>query len=93
MDDGIKCVAGGKRISENVDSVTYFKRKSEQERTSDGQGTHMCKIFKSRFGRGLWNSYVNFDVDLRFGEFTELDIGQVRPPPPKDGDDDDDDHD
>jgi replicative DNA helicase len=89
MDDGIKCVAGGKRISENVDSVTYFKRKSEQERTSDGQGTHMCKIFKSRFGRGLWNSYINFDVDLRFGEFTELDVGQVRPPPPpQDGDDD-----
>ena len=90
LDDGIKCVAGGKRISENVDSVTYFKRKNDQERTTDGSGTHMCKIFKSRYGRGLWGSYINFDADLRFGEFTEINLGQVRPQQPADGDGDDD---
>lgn len=93
IDDGIKCVAGGKRISENVDSVTYFKRKSDQERANDGNGTHMCKIFKSRYGRGLWNSYINFDVDLRFGEFIERDLGQVRAPQAATDNGDDDDHD
>ncbi len=91
IDEGIKCVAGGKRISENVDSVSYFKRKTEQERASDGTGTHMVKIFKSRFGRGLWGSYINFNADLRFGEFTEIDIGATRPPPQQQ--DDNDDHD
>lgn len=89
IDDGIKCVAGGKRISENVDSVTYFKRKNDQDRASDGNGTHMCKIFKSRYGRGLWGSYINFDVDLRFGEFIERDLGQVKSPDQNNQGDDD----
>jgi replicative DNA helicase len=88
IDDGIKCVAGGKRISENVDSVSYFKRKSDQERATDGNGTHMAKIFKSRYGRGLWGSYINFNADLSFGEFTELDIGSVRPQQNNDDGDD-----
>ena len=94
VDEGIKCVAGGKRISENVDSVSYFKRKTDQERATDGTGTHMVKIFKSRYGRGLWGSYINYNADLRFGEFTEIDIGSVRPQQPQqqqDGDEDDDD--
>ena len=90
LDEGIKCVAGGKRISENVDSVSYFKRKSDQDRAMDGTGTHMVKIFKARFGRGLWGSHINFNADLRFGEFTEIDIGSVRPPPQNDDNDDDD---
>jgi len=78
VDEGIKCVAGGKRISENVESVIYFKRKTDREYAQDGNGTHMVKIFKSRYGRGLWGSYINFNADLRFGEFVELDIGSVQ---------------
>lgn len=77
IDEGIKCVAGGKRISENVDSVSYFKRKTDNERAQDGNGTHLCKIFKSRYGKGLWGSYINFDVNLAYGDFKELDIGNV----------------
>ena len=79
VDEGIKCVAGGKRISENVDSVSYFKRKTEQERASDPTGSHMAKIFKSRYDRGLWGSYINFNADLRFGDFIEIDVGTTRP--------------
>lgn len=82
VDDGIKCVAGGKRISENVDSVSYFKRKTDNDRAIDGSGTHMCKIFKSRYGKGLWGSHINFDVNLAYGEFIELDIGNTNPPLP-----------
>lgn len=88
VDEGIRCVAGGKRISENVDSVSYFKRKSEQERAYDGTGTHLARIFKSRYGRGLWGSYINFDADLRYGEFTEIDIGSVRQEEQENEDDD-----
>lgn len=87
VDEGIRCVAGGKRISENVDSVSYFKRKTDQERANDGSGTHMMKVFKARYGKGLWNSYVNFAADLSCGDFTELDIGNVSTP--EDDDDDD----
>ena len=93
MDEGIKCVAGGKRISENVDSVSYFKRKTDNERAIDGNGTHMSKIFKSRFGRGLWGSHINFDANLAYGEFIELDIGNLNRPPPQQQTPDDDDHD
>jgi replicative DNA helicase len=92
LDEGIRCVAGGKRISENVDSVSYFKRKTDAERANDSSGTHMAKIFKSRYGRGLWGGYINFNADLRFGEFTELDLGSVRPPETDEEEDDDDDN-
>lgn len=78
VDDGLKCVAGGKRISENVGSVSYFKRKTDNERAQDSSGTHMVKIFKSRFGAGLWGSYINYDADLSCGDFKELDIGSVQ---------------
>lgn len=78
LDSGIKCVAGGKRISENVDSVSYFKRKTDEETMIDGSGSHMANIFKSRYGRGLWGSHINFSVNLAYGEFIELDIGNVK---------------
>ena len=82
VDEGIKCVAGGKRISENVDSVSYFKRKNNNERSMDGNGTHMARIFKSRYGRGLWGSHINFEANLAYGEFVELDIGSLEQPQP-----------
>ena len=88
MDEGIRCVAGGKRISENVDSVSYFKRKTDQERANDGNGSHMMKVFKSRYGKGLFGTYVNFDADLSHGYFEELDIGSVQQAQQQDDDDD-----
>jgi replicative DNA helicase len=77
IDEGIKCVAGGKRISENVTSVSYFKRKNDDERAFDSNGSHLSRIFKARYGRGTPNAYINFDVDLSFGEFRELAVGTV----------------
>lgn len=77
IDEGIKCVAGGKRISENVTSVSYFKRKTEDERAFDSNGSHLAKIFKARYGRGTPNSYINFNVDLSCGNFRELALGTV----------------
>lgn len=88
---GIKCVAGGKRISENVGSVSYFKRKSDAELAQDGNGTHMMRLFKARYGKGLWEGYINFDADLSQGHFIELDIGSVQANNNNTNDDDDDD--
>jgi len=84
-DEGIRAVAGGKRISENVDSVFYIKRKTDRERAEDPVGTHKVSIWKSRFGRGLHDAYINFEVDLSCGNFQELEIGSVR----QDNNDDD----
>ena len=90
LTSGIKAVAGGKRISENVDSVSYLKRKTDAERADDGNGTHKMENFKSRFGKGLWGSYINYNADLSCGFFEELEIGHVTPPQQDSNDDDDD---
>lgn len=98
-DKGIKCVAGGKRISENVNSVTYMKRKTDADRAADGVGTHAMMLWKARYGKGLWGGYINYNADLAFGDFQEIDVGSVAPPAPppapapakKATDDDDDD--
>lgn len=77
IDSGIGCVAGGKRISENVTSVVYFKRKTDEERSMDGNGTHLVRVFASRYGRGTLNGYINYNVDLSCGKFVELGMGTV----------------
>jgi len=77
IDSGIGCVAGGKRISENVTSITYIKRKTDEERSMDSNGSHLIRVFASRYGRGTHNGYINFNVDLSCGKFVELGIGSV----------------
>lgn len=77
IDSGIGCVAGGKRISENVTSVTYIKRKTDEERSMDSNGSHLVRVFAARYGKGTHNGYINFNVDLSCGKFTELGIGAV----------------
>ena len=75
--DGFKCVAGGKRISENVTSITHFKKKTEEERGIDGTGTHMVQVFGTRYGSGTEGGHINVDSDLSIGEFTELGMSGV----------------
>jgi replicative DNA helicase len=77
IDDGIRCVAGGKRISENVTSISYFKRKTPDERAFDSTGTHLMKVFGTRYGTGTGDSHINFDADLSCGVFQELNMSTV----------------
>lgn len=77
IDDGIRCVAGGKRISENVTSITYLKLKSSDERAIDGNGTHLLKIFGARYGSGTSSMHINIDADLSHGVFKEIGMGVV----------------
>jgi replicative DNA helicase len=78
VDDSLKCVAGSKRISENVESVSYLKRKTDRERAADGIGTHLMRIFKARYGMGLWDGHINFDADLSCGDFQEIALGNLQ---------------
>jgi hypothetical protein len=77
IDDGIKCVAGGKRISENVTSVSYLKRKTDDERAFDGNGSHYLRVFATRYGAGTPVGHINFDADLSCGDFKEIGISTV----------------
>ena len=80
IDDNLRCVAGAKRISENVDSISLMKRKGDRDLAGDGVGTHMMRVFAARYGRALHDGYINFDADLSCGNFQELGIGNMREP-------------
>ena len=75
--EGFKCVAGGKRITENVTSISYLKKKTTDERSFDGEGTHLMKVFGTRYGAGTGDTHINFDVDLSFGDFREIGLSTV----------------
>ena len=77
LDDGFHCVAGGKRISENVSSISYLKRKTDDERAFDGNGSHLIRVFGTRFGAGTPIGHINFDTDLSCGDFKEIGISTV----------------
>jgi hypothetical protein len=89
IDDDLRCVAGAKRISENVDSISLFKRKGDRELANDSLGTHMVRVFAARYGKALHGGYINFDADLSHGHFEELDIGNVAVQDDNTDDDDD----
>jgi len=77
LDDGFKCIAGGKRISENVTSISYLKRKTDDELSFDGTGTHLVRIFGARYGGAIHGGHINFDTDLSIGEFKELNVSTI----------------
>lgn len=65
-------VAGAKRIEENVDSVSFYSRKDEEERAIDGNGSHYIKIECSRDGIDSSVGHINLNTDLSHGHFEEL---------------------
>jgi len=77
VDDGIHCVAGGKRISENATSVSYLKRKTDDELAFDGNGTHFIKNWVTRYGAGTNIGHINLDVDLSCGDFREIGLSNI----------------
>lgn len=75
--DSPRCIAGGKRIIENVDSATIIKKKDADEIVSDNQGSHYMNVFLSRFGEGTGMGHINMDVDLSIGSFKELGYSNI----------------
>lgn len=72
-----RCIAGGKRILENVDSASMLKRKDDEERAFDPDGTHFIKVWAARFGSATEIGHINVQADLSIGEFDELDYSSV----------------
>jgi replicative DNA helicase len=77
LTDGPRCIAGGKRILENVDSATLLKKKDADEIVSDNQGSHYLNIFVSRFGEGTGMGHINFNIDSSIGSFQELGYSNI----------------
>jgi len=70
---GFKQVAGGKRISENVTSISHLKKKTDDEHALDSAGSHYIEIFGARYGTGGNNTHhINFNTDLSHGWFSEI---------------------
>lgn len=77
LTDSPRCIAGGKRILENVDSASMLKRKDDEERAFDPNGSHFIKVWAARFGSATEIGHINVRADLSIGEFEELQYSSV----------------
>jgi hypothetical protein len=77
LDNDIGCVAGAKRIVDNVTSVTLLKRKSEEEMGFDACGNHLLRVLVARFGQGTPVGHININFDKSMGEIHELGYSPV----------------
>lgn len=78
LDNGFKCIAGGKRISENASSISYLKAKTSEEKNIDSNGSHIMKVFGARYGSSLGpDGYININADLSIGKFFEVGLGKI----------------
>lgn len=72
--DSVAAIAGSDRITHNVDSLTIFRKKREDEIDGDGEmrGTHILKALLARNGPGHdYNDWVNIIFDKHSGQFQE----------------------
>ena len=77
LTDSPRCIAGGKRILENVDSATMLKRKDDEERAFDPDGSHFLKVWAARFGSATEIGHIDVAADLSIGEFEELHYSSI----------------
>lgn len=77
LDTDFNCIAGAKRIVDNVTSVTLLKSKTEEEMGFDGTGNHLLRVFCARFGPGTHGGHVNINFDKSRGEVEELGFSTV----------------
>ena len=77
IDTDLNCIAGAKRIVENVESATLMKLKTEEERSIDGVGSHYVRVFCARYGKATPIGHINFQMDLGMGQMTELGFSPI----------------
>ncbi len=77
LDDSPNCIAGAKRIRENVDSVSLLRKKTADEKSADPNGDYMIRSFEVRHGPGTPYGYINVSFKPEIGEFKELGYGSV----------------
>lgn len=72
--DSLAAIAGSDRITHNVDSLSIFRKKRQEEIDGDGEmrGTHILKALIARNGPGHdFDDWVNITFDKSAGQFQE----------------------
>lgn len=73
--DSVGAIAGSDRITHNVDSLTIFRKKRQDEIDADGEmrGTHILKALLARSGPGHpdFDEWVNLTFNKDSGQFKE----------------------
>lgn len=77
LDTDFNCIAGAKRIVDNMTSVTLLKRKSEEEMGFDPIGDHLFRVFCARFGPATPVGHININFDKSRGSIEELGYSSV----------------
>ncbi len=72
LDTDFNCIAGAKRIMDNVTSATLLKAKTEEEIGFDPIGNHFLRVFGARFGPATPCGHVNINFDKSNGSIEEL---------------------
>jgi len=81
MDKDLHMIAGAKKITELVDSISlFYKKDADDLAKAPGQGTHEIHNLGSRYGRGV-STHINVEADLGIGKFKELGVATFAPPP------------
>lgn len=71
------CVAGAKRIIDNVSSITLLKRKNEQERGFDPSGNYFLMPLETRYGPGMHRGHINLIFNPEIGDFKEIGLSNI----------------
>ena len=71
------CVAGAKRIIDNVSSMTLMKRKTAEEKSLDPTGSHFLMPLETRYGAGMHSGHINLAFSTDLGEFHELGVSSI----------------
>ena len=73
IDDSLDCIAGAKRITDNCDSVSLLKVKSDTEQPLSPNGNYLMRVLKSRFGKTTFGGHINYSIDASCWNLEELD--------------------
>jgi replicative DNA helicase len=78
MNYSTDCVAGAKRIIDNVSSISLLKRKDEDEKAMDPNGNYFLMPLETRYGAGMHNGgHINISFNPGMGDFSEIGISTL----------------
>ena len=79
MDKDLTMIAGAKKITELVDSITLWHKKDAEDIVRAPNGTHEMHILASRYGKGV-STHIDVSADLGIGKFKELGVAKFVSP-------------
>lgn len=78
MSKDLSMIAGAKKITELVDSITLWHKKDADDLVKSPQGTHELHHLASRYGKGV-STHINVSADLSIGKFKEIGVAKFAP--------------